>query len=377
MTTKSTTLPFLPCKETATEKSSFCSFHIENALGSSDIHLSYDFDQFETHWPVATQYFLLVDALVWPLIEHESCFAGLKVYLFTSKEEHKTLQEVEKIYQFLLENEADRESCLICVGGGIVSDVGGYVAATYLRGISCVVCPSTVLACVDAAVGGKTGVNFRNVKNIIGAFKQPQLIWCNLSLLDTLPEQEFLSGLGEVVKHAAIGSAELFHFLEENSEAVLNRDKHALMRCVKDSIALKGGVVTLDPTEKKERRLLNFGHTVGHALEVELLLPHGFAIALGMVFAAKMSTIFGSFLKEEEKKLIELIDKLNLPTTIPSQLDIVKLLHKIKYDKKREDAGVYFIFLENLGKAYYEKISFEALEECLNDLCRTSEKKSR
>ena len=250
------------------------------------------------------------------------------------------------------------------IGGGIVCDVTGYAASTYLRGLKFGFVASTLLAQVDAAVGGKNGVNWEGYKNMIGVFNQPDFVICDPILLRTLPRKEILSGMAEVVKHALIGDAGLFSYLEENVSGVLDLRPEVMKRLVFDSLRIKSSIVNRDEREKGERRLLNYGHTFGHALEKVTGVSHGEAVSVGLVMAAAISEQKGYLGNEDRKRIEKLLSDLGLPLQLPCPKE--KLLEALRKDKKREGDRVHFVFLAALGRAVVEEISFEELEKFLS-----------
>jgi 3-dehydroquinate synthase len=282
-------------------------------------------------------------------------------------EAHKTLQSVEQIYEQLLAAECDRSTFILAIGGGIITDISGFVAATFMRGVEFGFVSTTLLSQVDASVGGKNGVNFKGFKNFIGTFCLPKFVICELSMLKTLTQSELLSGMAEVVKHGAIADPDLFTYIENNIQKVLHYDKDSLERFVYDSVVIKSHIVNLDARESGARRLLNFGHSFGHAIEKITHLPHGHAISVGMVLAARLSAVQGKLPQTDIDRLISLLELLGLPTK--SNVNANELLAAIKRDKKREGNSIHFVLLSAIGKAYIEKILFTDLENCIHDLC--------
>src|SRR5258707_4493100 len=237
---------------------------------------------------------ILSSPLVWHALEKKirqgiSARLAPNVHLFDDAESEKNLQSVEGLAQSLVSTKADRHALVVAIGGGVVGDVGGFVAASYLRGISVVHVPTTLVAQVDSAIGGKTGVNLPEGKNLLGAFYPPRLVLADPELLATLPEREFRGGLAEVIKYGVIADATLFAFLEKQMDAILRRDAGALEHVIRRSIAIKAQVVSKDEKESGLREILNFGHTFGHALESVTRyrhFQHGEAVAWGMMCAA-------------------------------------------------------------------------------------------
>lgn len=281
-------------------------------------------------------------------------------------EKIKTLDTLQQIYRELVELEIDRSCFIVGIGGGIVCDITGFAASTFLRGLDFGFVSTSLLSQVDASVGGKNGVNFQGYKNMIGVFNQPRFVICDTTMLKTLPHHELISGFAEVIKHAAIGSNEMFGFLDENAEKALELDADVLERLVYDSVMIKAGVVGKDEKEKGERRKLNFGHTLGHAIEKTTGVSHGEAVSIGMVFAANLSVKRGLLKRGQARKLRELLVKFQLPVEI--DFDVNKVLDALKKDKKREGSGIHFVLLEQIGKAVIHEIPIGELEEVIHDM---------
>ncbi len=280
-------------------------------------------------------------------------------------EKIKTLDTVKTIYGKLVEFEADRSSFIVGIGGGIVCDIAGFVASTYLRGVRFGFVSSTLLSQVDASVGGKNGVNFEGYKNMVGVFNQPEFVICDTSLLNTLPEKEILCGLAETVKYAAIGDVDLFSYLEENYKRALQLDAEVIEKVVHDSVLIKSSIVNKDEKEKGERRKLNFGHTFGHAIEKTTGAPHGEAVSAGMVVASVLSEKRGYLATEEVERIVALLRKFKLPTKL--QIDRKGLFDAVRKDKKREGERINFVLLHGIGKAVVEKIFMKELEAVVSE----------
>jgi 3-dehydroquinate synthase len=295
---------------------------------------------------------------------YERFFPPAEIIEIGTGEGIKTLETVDRVYEALIRCEADRSSFMVGIGGGIVCDVTGYAASTYLRGLKFGFVASTLLAQVDASVGGKNGVNWEGYKNMIGVFNQPDFVICDPVLLRTLPRKEILSGMAEVVKHALIGDAGLFSYLEENGSGVLDLRPEVVERLVFDSVRIKSSMVNRDEREKGERRLLNCGHTFGHALEKVTAVSHGEAVSAGLVLAAAISEQKGYLASEDRKRIEKLLSDLGLPLQLPCPKE--KLLEALRKDKKRQGDRIHFVFLAALGRAVVEEVSFEELEKHLS-----------
>jgi 3-dehydroquinate synthase len=276
-------------------------------------------------------------------------------------EETKTLDTVASLYQRLLDLEADRTNLLVGVGGGIVCDITGLAASTYMRGLPFALAPTTLLAQADAAIGGKNGVNLGGYKNIIGVFRQPGLVLCDPQVLKTLPEKELRCGLAEIVKHALIADRDLFSRLEALEPGELTNELVVMEELVYRSILIKSTIVKRDEKEAGERRVLNFGHTFGHAMEKTARLSHGQAVSLGMVIAAELSVKKGYLAGTEKDRIEALLGKLGLPTHL--LVDKGKVLEALRKDKKRARNTLHFVFLKGIGEARIENLPMRELEE--------------
>jgi len=259
----------------------------------------------------------------------------------------------------LIAAEADRSSFIVGIGGGIVGDVTGFAASTYMRGLRFGFVASTLLAQVDATVGGKNGVNFKGYKNMVGVFNQPEFVLIDIGLLKSLPPAEIACGLAEIVKHACIADAAYFDDIEHNGAAIAAMDEKVLLRLVQRSVEIKAGVVNQDEREAGERRKLNFGHTLGHAFEKTLGISHGAAVSAGMVMAADLSVARGLLSKAEKARIIALLQRLNLPTAL--EFDRQAVFNALQKDKKRQQAQMHFVLLEGLGRAVVQTIAIEEL----------------
>lgn len=299
---------------------------------------------------------------------HEKDFPGCPVIEIGTGEGMKNLDTVQTIYEKLLDLEADRSTFIVGIGGGVVCDIVGFAASTFMRGVDFGFVSSSLLSQVDASVGGKNGVNFKLYKNIVGTFNQPEFVICDIHLLRTLERGELLNGFAEIVKHAAIADAALFSFLEKHHRLLLELDTDVLERLVHDSVGIKAAIVNRDERESSERRLLNFGHTFGHALEKTSLIPHGRAVSIGMVMAADLSVRRKRLAAEEASRVRELLMKLQLPVAM--EMDPSMVLDAVRKDKKRESVCIKFVLLNRIGSAVVEGISIEELEDIIDDLCQ-------
>ncbi len=288
-------------------------------------------------------------------------FPQAPVITINTGEGHKTLATVEGIYRELIDLGADRSTFILGIGGGIVCDVTGFAASTYMRGLKFGFVSTTLLSQVDASVGGKNGVNLDAYKNMIGVFCQPEFVVCDISLLKTLSPDEISNGFGEIVKHALIADVGMLSYIEDNCEKALALDETVIHRLVLDSVKLKAGVVQRDEREAGERKKLNFGHTLAHALEKLTGMGHGRAVSVGMVAAAEFSRKKGMLTREECDRISRVLTRLQLP--ISFNADAKELLNAMGRDKKKENDAISFVFLQGIGNAVVEKISMGALGE--------------
>jgi 3-dehydroquinate synthase len=302
---------------------------------------------------VGPRRFVVSNPVVWKL--HGECvqgaLGGVDPILIPDGERHKTLQSVSRIYEALIRGGADRGSALIAVGGGVVGDTAGFAAATFLRGITLVHVPTTLLGQVDSSIGGKVGVNHPLGKNLIGAFHQPALVVIDPSVLGTLPRREFRSGLYEVVKYGVIASRELFDRIRADIKPVFARDPRALCPIIVECCRIKADVVSKDERESGPRRTLNFGHTVGHALEAVTQyrrFRHGEAIALGMLAAADLGASRGALAERERTALAQMVAKLG-PLPPVADLSVADVIEAIRRDKKVVDGRLHFVIAIQIG----------------------------
>jgi 3-dehydroquinate synthase len=276
------------------------------------------------------------------------------VIAFKPGESSKSLKTVADCYDQLAAHRLERKSFIVALGGGVTGDLAGFVAATYLRGLDFVQVPTTLLAQVDSSVGGKTGVNLKAGKNLVGAFHQPRLVLCDLDTLATLPEREFRAGLAEVIKYGIIADAKFFAWLEQQLPALLRRDVKALARAVARSCEIKARVVGEDEHETGVRAILNFGHTIGHAIEAISgyhKFLHGEAIAIGQVAAAQLSRKLTGLGQTDANRIRALFERAGLPVTLrQTKLQRERLFAAMKLDKKVRDGQIQFVLAEKIGK---------------------------
>lgn len=319
---------------------------------------------------------IVTDSNVGPLyadaVKEELTKTGNEVFVYTFKagEASKTIDTVCDVYEFLIKNKFDRKDMLVALGGGVVGDLTGFTAASYLRGVEFIQVPTSLLAQVDSSIGGKTGVDFRAYKNMVGAFHQPKLVYMNTSTLKSLDERQFNSGFGEILKHGLIKDYSYFEWLKENAASIKSRDDDALCQMISVSCNIKKNVVELDPTEKGDRALLNFGHTLGHAIEklMNFSLYHGECVVLGMVAALKICVAKRTITQEQFDSIIEVFKGYNFPLSV-SGITIEDVVRTSKNDKKMDAGKIKFILLKELGNAYIDmNVTDEDMAESLKGI---------
>lgn len=278
-------------------------------------------------------------------------------------ERYKTLKQIGRIYDTLVSKHFERNDLLIALGGGVIGDMAGFAAATFLRGIPFVQCPTTVVAQVDASIGGKTGVDHPDGKNLIGAFHQPRFVSTDPSVLRTLPKREYVSGLAEVVKYGVIYDEGFFSYLEHNSRAIRNLDLEKVTYCIERSSEIKAEIVQLDERESGLRKILNYGHTIGHAVETLTgyrKVKHGEAVAMGMVAASRLALRLGLLQESDVYRQIALLKAFGLPTQLPV-LDSGDILKVMAGDKKVMHGEIYFVLPKKIGSVVVMKVDKKTL----------------
>jgi 3-dehydroquinate synthase len=289
------------------------------------------------------------------------------VIVIGTGEGNKSLASLGMVMEKLLEYEADRSCFIIGFGGGIVCDLAGFAASIFMRGLKFGFVSTTLLSLVDASVGGKNGINFKGYKNMIGVFRQPEFILCDYSLLRSLDNREFVAGFAEIIKAATIKDDNFFSFLTQSSNESLAQDPATIHQIVKSSVNIKAAIVQNDEREKSERRLLNFGHTFGHAIEKLTGMLHGEAVSLGMVMAVRLSVKLGICTPDDANRLIDLLKQYGLPVVVPIKPN--DILDAIRKDKKRENDLIHFVLLRKIGKAETQPIPILELQSMIHDLC--------
>lgn len=284
------------------------------------------------------------------------CCSTVSIFVFPAGEEQKNLDTVRRLYEHLILEHFDRKDMLAALGGGVTGDLCGFAAATYLRGIDFIQIPTTLLSQVDSSIGGKTGVDFDSYKNMVGAFHMPRLVYTNLAALLTLSGEQFSSGMGEVVKHGLIQDKAYYEWLKEKHDAIMARDLEVCRQMVFKSNQIKKAVVEMDPTEQGERAYLNFGHTLGHAVEKlkDFTMLHGHCVGLGCVAAGRICCLKGTLTEEEADDIKNTMESFEIPTSVGG-LTWETVYDATKSDKKMEAGKVKFVLLNGIGVAYVDR----------------------
>lgn len=288
------------------------------------------------------------------------------VYIINSGEQSKNLNEIYNIYEFLLNNNIDRKSLIIALGGGVVGDIAGFVASTYMRGIKFIQIPTTLLAQVDSSIGGKTGVDFLNKKNIIGSFYNPSLVYININTLKTLPDEQFENGMAEVIKHGYILDKEYLNFIIDKKEKIKSCDKDILAQLIYKSCNIKANIVFIDEKEQGIREILNFGHTFGHSIETEsnFSMLHGQCVAIGMISSMYISYLEGYITKEDIQKAKDILKYFDIYSS--KNFNIQNIYKNMLYDKKNDNKQIKIIILKNIGEAFAtDKISKQVILDAI------------
>jgi len=311
----------------------------------------------------------IVKGLHGDALEQHLAEEGFKVTILQvpDGEEHKSLETAGKLYHELTSAYVERTTPVLALGGGVIGDLAGFVAATYARGVPLIQIPTTLLAQVDSSIGGKVAVDHGQLKNKIGAFYQPKLVIADIETLKTIPDRELANGLAEVIKSAVIGDKELFSFIETNLDEIKSLEFAALEEIVYRSAKIKAGIVEKDERDLGLRNILNYGHTIGHAIESasEFKVGHGEAVAIGMLAAAKISNTLGILDQNELIRLKDVIRSAGLPIKMP-ELDLEKILSAIKQDKKILQGEIRFVLPQSIGKVFItDKVSPALIEQVL------------
>ncbi len=334
-------------------------YTVEGRQGQSVIHVGDSLDQVMEYIPYGVSPIIITDENIQRLYGRR--FPKGPVITIGTGEKNKTLASVTSILKELVTLGCDRSSFILGIGGGIVCDITGFAASIFLRGVKFGFVSTSLLSQVDASVGGKNGVNLDAFKNMVGVFNQPEFVICDIEMLHTLPKSEISNGLAEIVKHGLIKDIHLLEFIEANQEKALALDRDVTLRLVADSVAIKSKVVQADEREAGERRKLNFGHTIGHAFEKLDPRGHGRAVSAGMVAAARFSKQKGFIQAADVDRIKSLLAGLNLP--IQMNFSARDIINAASRDKKKQGDHLFFIFLQSLGQARVEKISFDEMND--------------
>ena len=292
---------------------------------------------------------------------HKKKFQGWETIVLKAGEEYKVQETADTLISALIDLKASRSTTLVGVGGGVITDLTGYVAAVFMRGIRFGFVPTTVLGMVDAAIGGKNGVDLDIYKNIVGTIRQPAFLLYDYSFLGSLPIAQWQSGFAEIIKHACIKDSRMFSELEDTSPNVYRNEKKRLSSLIRKNVLIKTRIVQKDESEKSQRKLLNFGHTLGHALENQYELSHGEAIAIGMTFASGVSQNITGF--RDADRVISLLEKYKLPTHVSFNPE--KVINAMVHDKKRVGREIHFVLLKKIGDGILVPVSLKKLEKMI------------
>lgn len=335
--------------------------NIKYSSGSTDLYLAWGISHLKKITdPRAT--IIITDENVYKA--HTKRFKGWNTIVLKAGEEYKIQATADAVIESLVEMEADRKTTLVGVGGGVITDLTGYVASVYMRGLRFGFIPTTILGLVDASIGGKNGVDVGLYKNMVGVIRQPSFILHDMVFLNSLPQQEWENGFAEIIKHACIKDAAMFSELESKTLKHYQSRKTSICELVQRNALLKSKVVQKDEYEKGERRLLNFGHTLGHALETQYELMHGQAVSIGMTYACHISEQLTGFRQTE--RVVNVLAKYGLPTY--AAFDKQKAFQVLKMDKKRERKEMNYVLLEKIGKGVVKSISLNQLGSIINKL---------
>ncbi len=374
------------------ETSSISQVHIELGERSYPILIGgglFDASSSYDDLPAGASALIVTNTTIAPLYLHklrlalQGRFKHIHQVILPDGEEHKNWQTLNLVFDALLANECDRKTVLFALGGGVVGDMTGFAAASFMRGVPFVQIATTLLAQVDSSVGGKTAINHPMGKNMIGAFYQPLRVICDLETLRTLPQRELSAGLAEVIKYGPIADLAFFDWIEANLDALLARDRAALSHAVKRSCEIKAWVVSQDERESGLRAILNFGHTFGHAIETGLGYGqwlHGEAVACGMVMAGHLSQALGLIDANSVRRLTSLIARAGLPVRgptlpetpgVPGAANADRYLALMRHDKKAEAGAIKFIVLDGPGKALVRKAPDGMVRDVIDACCAT------
>ncbi len=308
--------------------------------------------------------FVLTDEIIYRF--HEQRLKNFVPLVLPPGEANKTQATIDYILNELIKAEADKATILVGIGGGVITDIAGYAASIFKRGMQLVLAPTTILAMVDAAIGGKNGINIGPYKNMAGTIYQPAKIIFDYNFLNTLPKDQWINGFAEIIKHACIQDEHLFEFLETHNLDEFIQNKVSVATLIEENVHIKTQIVLEDEQENNKRKLLNFGHTIGHAIETNNHLPHGHAISIGMVIAAIFSEEINMFSSAGKERLVNLLSKYGLP--VNTHFKINEIWERLIMDKKRHQDAIDFILLDKIGTAKVQNISLIQLKDMIEAL---------
>jgi 3-dehydroquinate synthase len=329
--------------------------------GETDIFIGEDFAKMFARFQ-NERTIIITDKKVYSL--YKDVFPQVPIISINQGEKNKTLETVDFILKNLVKFKADKKSLLVGIGGGIVCDITGFVASSYMRGTDFALIPTTLLSQVDASIGGKNAVNYKNIKNLIGFIKHPGLIFCDPNFVNSLPKKQIANGFAEIIKIAVISSPELFEYLEEYYKDANNLNPACLENIIFKTIELKINIVKQDETDKGIRRLLNLGHTVGHGLEAVYGLPHGYGVSIGIISAMRISESLGLCDRQTLTRVSRLINNFNLPVKMHFDLDLI--FNYIGFDKKKNLGSLHYVIPKEIGSCIIKEFDFETLKELIN-----------
>lgn len=320
------------------------SHEIKYTGATSTFYFNGSFDELKTLAPIEHT-FLITDEHL--MMHYQASLKHWPVIVIPPGESSKSLDVLDDIIRQLIALDAGRDALIVGLGGGVVTDIAGFVAGIYKRGVRCALMPTSILAMVDAAIGGKNGLDIGDYKNMMGLIRQPEFLLYDYELLSTLPEEEWVNGFAEIIKHACIQDEDMFAALEQHTLQDYQEDPKLLDALIRRNALLKAGIVQADEWEHGERKCLNFGHTLAHAIENVYQLPHGHAVAIGMVVAAKLSAGLCGF--ADQGRLVNLLQQYGLPVSFSFDPD--RAVQYMRADKKRNGDQVSYVLLEGIGKA--------------------------
>lgn len=331
---------------------------VDTVLSQSEIAIGDNWQQYIADYLKNRNVVIVTDTNINNI--YSSSFPPYPTIVISRGEENKELSTIEFIIQELLSLGLDRSGFVLGIGGGVVCDIVGFAASIYMRGIDFGFVATTLLSQADASIGGKNGVNFNGIKNIVGVINQPRFVYSDVSMLSTLSSEDFLSGVAEILKIGFIGDSKLIDFAEQNRIEILARNYNMLEELIYRAAKFKARLVAIDEKEHNQRRILNFGHTYGHAIELTMGCKHGLAVAAGMKIAARLSVKRGLLTTIEMERIVSLLNNFGLDQNY--NIDSYKLHKLILHDKKRENGFIHFILLSAIGSSTIQQIDIEELE---------------